>query len=95
MAEWPNEPRFAAYLGRVLTEAGQEAAAYPYSDAERATIESLRRKALVGTADQVAARINELGQRFDLDEIVIVTWTHDPAPRRRSYELLAEVFGLA
>jgi luciferase family oxidoreductase group 1 len=73
----------------------EEAAAYPYSDAERATIESLRRKALVGTPDQVAARLTELAQRLALDEIVIVTWTHDPAPRRRSYELLAEVFGLA
>jgi alkanesulfonate monooxygenase SsuD/methylene tetrahydromethanopterin reductase-like flavin-dependent oxidoreductase (luciferase family) len=73
----------------------EEAAAYPYSDAERATVESLRRKALVGTPDQVAGRLRELSQRFDLDEIVIVTWTHDPVPRRRSYELLAEVFGLA
>jgi len=24
-----------------------------------------------------------------LDEIVVVTWTHDPAPRHRSYELVA------
>jgi hypothetical protein len=30
-----------------------------------------------------------------LDELVIVTWTHDPAPRHRSYELLAEAFRLA
>jgi luciferase family oxidoreductase group 1 len=73
----------------------EEAAAYPYTDAERATVESLRRKALVGTAEQVAARIRELSQKFDLDEIVIVTWTHDPAPRRRSYELLADAFALA
>ena len=37
MAAWPNEPRFAAYLGRVLNEAGQEAAAHPlfHSAAER------------------------------------------------------------
>ena len=25
---------------------------------------------------------------------VVVTWTHDPASRRRSYELLAEAFHL-
>ena len=24
----------------------------------------------------------------------MVTWTYDPAPRHRSYELLAEAFGL-
>jgi len=73
----------------------EEAAAYPYTDAGRAVVESLRRKALVGTPQQVAARLTELAQRFALDEIVIVTWTHDPAPRRRSYELLAEALGVA
>jgi hypothetical protein len=26
---------------------------------------------------------------------VIVTWTYDPLPRRRSYELLAKAFGLS
>ena len=70
----------------------EAAAAWPYSDAERATIASLRRKALVGTADQVAARLNELAQRLALDELVIVTWTHEPLPRLRSYELLAAAF---
>src|SRR5512139_3493609 len=38
----------------------EEAADYPYSDAERAVVESLRRKALVGTPDQVAGRLREL-----------------------------------
>lgn len=72
----------------------EEAAAYPYTEAERATIEKLRRRAVVGTAEQVANRLHELAERFKLDEIVIVTWTHDPAPRLRSYELLAEAFEL-
>lgn len=67
---------------------------YPYSDSERATIESLRRKAIVGTADSVATQLRELAERLGLDELVIVTWTHDPAPRHRSYELLAQAFGL-
>jgi luciferase family oxidoreductase group 1 len=72
----------------------EEAAAYPYTEPERATIAKLRSRAIVGTAEQVAARLEELAQRFKLDEIVVVTWTHDPAPRHRSYELLAETFGL-
>ena len=50
-------------------------------------------KAIVGTADQVAARLRELAQRLSLDELVIVTWTYDAAPRQRSYELLASEFG--
>ena len=72
-----------------------EAAFVGYTDTERATIESLRTKAIVGTASQVAARLRALAATFALDEIVINTWTHDPVPRHRSYELLAIEFGLA
>jgi hypothetical protein len=35
-----------------------------------------------------------LGKRLELDEIVINTWTYDPAARCHSYELLAAAFGL-
>jgi len=66
----------------------------PYSAAELATAEKLRRKAIVGTSREVKTRLEELAGRLELDELVIVTWTYDPAPRRRSYELLAEAFGL-
>jgi luciferase family oxidoreductase group 1 len=72
----------------------EEAAAHPYTPAERATIAALRQKALVGTGEQVATRLDELARRLELDELVVVTWTHDPAPRRRSYELLAQAFRL-
>jgi alkanesulfonate monooxygenase SsuD/methylene tetrahydromethanopterin reductase-like flavin-dependent oxidoreductase (luciferase family) len=53
-----------------------------------------RRKAIVGSAEQVAARLRELAKSLELDELVVVTWTYDLAPRRHSYELLAESFGL-
>ena len=66
-----------------------------YTDAERATIESLRGKAIVGTASRVATRLQELAAKFALDEIVINTWTHDPQARHRSYVLLASEFGLS
>jgi luciferase family oxidoreductase group 1 len=71
-----------------------EEAERPYSPAELATADKLRRKAIVGSAEQVAARLKELAKSLDLDELVVVTWTYDPAPRHRSYELLAKVFGL-
>jgi len=66
----------------------------PYSAAELATADKLRRKAIVGASRQVRTRLEELAEGLDLDELVIVTWTYDPAPRHRSYELLAEAFGL-
>jgi luciferase family oxidoreductase group 1 len=72
----------------------EQSAAHPYTESGRAIIDALRRKAIVGTAGQVAARLDELAGRLALDELVIVTWTHDPAPRHRSYELLAQAFHL-
>ena len=74
--------------------APEDAAAHPYTDAERATIEALRRKAIVGTADQVATRLRDLAAQLALDELVVVTWTHDYAAREKSYALLAEAFAL-
>jgi luciferase family oxidoreductase group 1 len=73
----------------------EEAEAYPYSDPQRASIEAMRRKAFVGSAEQVRAQLTELAERLALNELVIVTWTYDPQPRHRSYELLADAFGLA
>jgi luciferase family oxidoreductase group 1 len=72
----------------------EEAAKITYTAAERAKIESIRRKAFVGTGEQVAAGLTELAGRLGLDELVVVTWTYDPEPRHRSYELLARAFDL-
>ena len=72
----------------------ERASAHPYSNDERALIERLRRKAFIGTAGQVAAILTTLARRLELDELVINTWTFDPAARRRSYELLAAEFEL-
>jgi luciferase family oxidoreductase group 1 len=71
------------------------AASYPYTADERAVIEALRRKAIVGTGEEVAGRLHELARQFELEELVVVTWTHDPAARRRSYELVAQACGIA
>jgi luciferase family oxidoreductase group 1 len=79
---------------RLPLESPEQAAAYAYSDAERAMIDKLRAKALVGDAAQVADKLNALARKLELDEIVINTWTFDAAARRHSYQLLAEAFGL-
>lgn len=46
------------------------------------------------SSEKVAARLKELAKGLELDELVVVTWTYDPAPRHRSYELLAQAFGM-
>ena len=72
----------------------EEASARTLTSHEEAFSQKLLRHAVVGTAEQVKTRLDELAKRLDLDELVIVTWTYDAAPRMRSYELLAEAYGL-
>jgi alkanesulfonate monooxygenase SsuD/methylene tetrahydromethanopterin reductase-like flavin-dependent oxidoreductase (luciferase family) len=79
---------------RVPLVSPEKAAGHPYTPAEQATLERLRAAAFAGSAVQVAGRLRELGERLELDEIVINTWTYDPEARRHSYALLAEAFEL-
>lgn len=67
---------------------------HSYAPAELERIAAMRRKAFVGTADQVAERLRAEAHRLALDELVIVTWTFDVDARRHSYALLAAAFGL-
>jgi luciferase family oxidoreductase group 1 len=69
-----------------------EVAQKPYSAVEQAEAERLRSSALVGTAAQVAAKLRALSDALQVEELVVITWTHDPVARRRSYELLAAQF---
>ena len=71
-------------------EAPDVAAAYEYSDADRARMDSFRRTSFVGTGASVAERIRELAARLDVDEMPVVTWTYDEAARVKSYQLIAE-----
>ena len=57
-------------------------------------IDAMRAKAFVGTPAEVGAMLRALADELVLDEIVVNTWAHDPAVRRRSYELLAQEFAL-
>jgi luciferase family oxidoreductase group 1 len=71
-----------------------EEAARPYSEAEEAYRQGLRRRAMVGTGEQVAAKLRALADELQIDEMVVITWTWDPQAQRRSYELLAQACGL-
>ncbi|HUK36799.1 MAG TPA: hypothetical protein VLV86_22945, partial [Vicinamibacterales bacterium] len=53
-----------------------------------------RRRWLVGTAATVKPGIGELAAEYGAEEVMIVTITYDHRARKRSYELLAEAFGL-
>ena len=44
---------------------------------------------------EVAARIEELKDQVGVDEMAVVTWTHDEEVRRASYTHLARAMGFA
>jgi luciferase family oxidoreductase group 1 len=53
-----------------------------------------QRRGIVGTPDVVRERIEAVAAEYRADEVVVLTITYDHAARRRSYELIAEAFGL-
>ena len=53
-----------------------------------------RRRAVIGTPTSVRERIEAVALEYGAEEVMVVTITHDHQARVRSYELLAEAFGL-
>jgi len=72
----------------------EEARAYPYTDADRRRIAHNRRRLVLGGPDTVRARLLELAEAFDADELMVVTITGDYETRLKSYERLAGAFNL-
>ena len=72
----------------------EEAEAYPYSREEGLRIAVNQRRQIVGSPEQVKGQLEALAAAYGVDELVVVSICYDFAARLRSYELLAEVFGL-
>ncbi len=88
--------RQARDRGELLALQTPEAAlAYDYTPAERAKLERDRQQALIGTPAELGARLRKLAAELQVEELVILTWTHDPAVKLKSYQLLAREFNLA
>ena len=84
-------------LGRNQGELGalaspDEVAMRANSAADEIDLNRLRSSALVGSGAQVAEKLRALAARYEVDELVVITWVHDEAVLRRSYQLLAAEF---
>jgi luciferase family oxidoreductase group 1 len=55
---------------------------------------SSSRRLIVGTPGTARRGIEAVAREYGAEEVLVVTITHDHAARRRSYELIAEEFGL-
>jgi luciferase family oxidoreductase group 1 len=72
----------------------EEAETYPYTEQELAIVHHARRRTIAGAPEQVRDRLLALAGAYGAAELVIVTITFDFKARLRSYQLLAEAFGL-
>src|SRR5882762_10390395 len=67
----------------------EEAAAYPYSEMERAFVEDRLATQIVGAPDTVQRGIADLVDAAQADELMITTMVYDPADRLGSFERVA------
>jgi luciferase family oxidoreductase group 1 len=67
----------------------EEAAAYPYTDLERAFVEDRRASSITGSPETVQRGITELLEATAADELMITTMVFDPADRLNSFEQVA------
>ena len=72
----------------------EEAVNIALSDEDQAALAQIQQRGIVGTSAQVKERLDAMAAQFGLDEVIIVTITYDHQVRRRSYELLADAYGL-
>ncbi|MDQ0773207.1 luciferase family oxidoreductase group 1 [Streptomyces aurantiacus] len=72
----------------------EEAEAHVFTEQETATLGGWLDNALYGTADEVAADLDELRKRTGADELMLAMNSHSPDFRVRSYELIADAYGL-
>ena len=72
----------------------EDAAKYPYAPADLATIAKTRARMAIGSPQTVMAKLKPLIEATKADEVMVTTMIYDHGARRRSYELLAQAFGL-
>jgi luciferase family oxidoreductase group 1 len=96
-AEWLAGPTGLSFVrlrqGRPgLLPSPEEAAAYHYTDVDKAVLDDRRTGTIVGGPDTVRQGIETLLAATEADELMLTTMLHDPADRLRSYELVARLW---
>ncbi|MHC5908162.1 MsnO8 family LLM class oxidoreductase, partial [Streptomyces sp. S6] len=72
----------------------EEAEAHQLSELEREFIDSWTANIVHGPADQVRAGLDDLQKRTGADELMLTSHAHRGELRVRSYELIADAYGL-
>jgi hypothetical protein len=72
----------------------EEALAYPYTDAERASVGRNRSRLFVGSLSTVMGLLQPMIDASKPDELMIISAIYDHEARKKSYSLLGDAFGL-
>lgn len=70
----------------------EEAENYPFTTEELEKIERIKQKMVIGNPQEVKEKMLALQAKYEADEWMVITSTHDPAHKYRSYELLKEIW---
>ncbi|MFK0262916.1 LLM class flavin-dependent oxidoreductase [Streptomyces angustmyceticus] len=77
-----------------LVPSPEEAEAYRFGELERDFVDSWLGNVVHGTPDAVRQGLDDLAKRTGADELMITANAHGGAARLRSYELIADVYGM-
>ncbi len=105
-ADTAEEARYQAAAGAlsmVLLRSGrlqrtptpEDAASYPYTQAESDLVAAMQSTEVIGTRAEVAEGLVQLVDLFGVDELMITTRVHGAHARLRSFELISEAFAMA
>lgn len=81
--------------GAIPFPSEEEAAAHVWTEEDRALVADRVDTQFVGSPETVAERLRTLQRVTGADELLVTTIVHDHADRLRSFELLAEEWGLS
>lgn len=87
------------FLWKLQSESGNrsgiptmdEARDYSYSAEDYEKIDKMRTNMIIGNPNFVKEKLNELAENYEVDEIMIVTITHDYQARLTSYRLISDL----
>ncbi len=81
-------------LGYIAVPTPEDAAAHPWTSEERQLIADRMDTQFVGSPDTVVAGLEVLQKATGAHELIVISTTHRHEDRRRSYELLANAWGI-
>ncbi|GHH99090.1 LLM class flavin-dependent oxidoreductase [Neobacillus kokaensis] len=68
----------------------EEAKQYVLTEKESEALQKMKQKMIIGNPQMTGQKLKELRSKYQADEIMIVTITHEPEDKVRSYLLIAE-----